>query len=200
VASAGQSRARAIAHARRIEDLELRLAVRVEPAIQARLTNSSAARTVTSAVYIVSGPAMSLWWLRRLRRAQAPEFVTERRAVTLAFLGALPVFAVFPVAPPKDLDDYVDTLLDVGIDLNHPRLTPWYNRYSAMPSLHVALTVVAATGARAKATSPLARFAWRAHPWVAALSVMATGNHFLADVIAGAVLGVAARRLVTTRA
>jgi hypothetical protein len=80
----------------------------------------------------------------------------------LAHVGAQPVFLLFPTAPPRVLDGFVDTLLDVsGLDLEHPFLLRFYNPVAAMPSLHVAFAVV--TGAEIADAQRLARLSGRSH-------------------------------------
>ena len=82
-----------------------------------------------------------------------------------------------------------------GIDIEHPHLVRFYNPVAAMPSHHVAFAVVSGAGIAMRARSPLARAAWRAYPALVAVVVIATGNHYVLDVPAGAALGAAARAL-----
>ena len=110
-----------------------------------------------------------------------------------AYLGALPVFLAFPAAPPRNRDDQVDTLLDRGIDLEHRMLVRFYNPIAAMPSHHVAFAVVTGFGMARFARSPLTRAVGTVYPAAVATVVVATGNHYTLDVIAGAALGALAR-------
>jgi membrane-associated phospholipid phosphatase len=71
----------------------------------------------------------------------------------------------------------------------------FYNPIAAMPSQHLAFAVVTGTGVAARARSRPGRAAWRSYPALVALVVVATGNHYVLDVAAGAALGVAARAL-----
>jgi len=105
----------------------------------------------------------------------------------------LPIFLVLPTRPPRNRDDQVDTLLDRGIDLEHRMLVKLYNPIAAMPSHHVAFAVVTGFGMARFALHPLMRAVGVVYPAAVATVVVATGNHYTLDVIAGAALGVVAR-------
>ena len=109
------------------------------------------------------------------------------------FGGALPFFALFPTAPPRTLDGFVDTLGGHGTGLDHPLLVRFYNPIAAMPSHHVGFAVVTGIGLARRATTRASRIGWRTYPAVVAVVVIATANHFVADVIGGAVVGAVAR-------
>ncbi|MYE64436.1 MAG: phosphatase PAP2 family protein [Acidimicrobiaceae bacterium] len=76
-------------------------------------------------------------------------------------------------------------------------LVRFYNPIAAMPSHHVAFAVVTGLGMARFARNPLVRTFGVVYPAAVSLVVVATGNHYTADVIAGAALGAAAR--VATR-
>lgn len=185
---------RAIHNAKRIQELEGCLRVDIEQAVQARASSMPALLKLLSAGYVVANVGLSVGWLVHLFRAKDPRYQRERTASVLAFLGALPVFVAFPTAPPRDLDGFVDTLAEQGLDLSHPFLLKFYNPIAAMPSHHVAFAVVTGTGI-AKAKKGWRRLVWRTYPVGVAGVVLATGNHFLADVLVGAGLGKLSRWL-----
>ena len=64
-----------------------------------------------------------------------------------------------------------------------------------MPSSHGAYAVVTATGIAESSRSPLARALAPAYPPLVAFTVLATANHYIFDVLAGAALGAAGLRL-----
>ncbi|TML22193.1 MAG: hypothetical protein E6G28_06135, partial [Actinobacteria bacterium] len=93
--------------------------------------------------YALFNVSLTLGWLVLLYRRRDPAYHRLRRACLLAHVGAQPVFLLFPTAPPRALDGFVDTLSEVsGFDLEHPLLVRLYNPVAAMPSLHVAFAVV----------------------------------------------------------
>ena len=84
-------------------------------------------------------------------------------------------------------------MLEHGIDLERPALVRWYNPIAAMPSYHVAFRGRPGAGSAAGRASALVRAAWYSYPALVAATVVATGNHYVADVAAGATVGAAAR-------
>jgi membrane-associated phospholipid phosphatase len=114
----------------------------------------------------------------------------------LAHVGAQPAFLLFPTEPPRVLDGFVDTLSEVsGLDLEHPLLVRFYNPVAAMPSLHLAFATLTAAAIADRLDSRAGRAVAYAYPPLVALVVTATGNHYVLDSAAGAVLGATARWL-----
>lgn len=190
-------RARAARNARRIADVERAAHVDIEAAVQRAMLRRPGLVHALNAGYAAGNVALSVGWLLRLYRRGDPGFVTERRAALIAFGGALPWFALFPTAPPRTLEGFVDTLGGNGTGLDHPALVRLYNPIAAMPSHHVAFAMVTGLGLARRATNGASRTGWRCYPGAVAVVVIATANHFVADVVAGAALGLAARRLAT---
>lgn len=191
-------RARARRNAERVVAMEKRLHLHVEPAVQRALLRFPRALYGLNAGYAVFNVGLTVGWLVFLYRRRDPGFGSLRRACLLAHLGAQPVFLLFPAAPPRVLEGFVDTLAEIsGFDLEHPLLVRFYNPVAAMPSLHVAFAVVTAGAMAERASSPLAKGAAYAYPPLVSFVVAGTGNHYVLDAVAGAALGSAARNLVT---
>ena len=188
-----RGRRRAARNADRVVAAEERLGLRIEPAVQQAALRHRRLVDMLNLGYAVGNLAISAGWLIVLHHRGSPAFVRERRAAVAAFAGALPVFLAFPTAPPRSRDDQVDTLRDLGIDLENQTLVRLYNPIAAVPSHHVAFAVVTGLGMARFARNPLMRVAGAAYPAAVALVVVATGNHYTLDVIAGAALGIAAR-------
>jgi hypothetical protein len=192
----GRDRARR--NAERLVELERRLRVDVEPAVQNALLPYSRVMHGLNVGYGLFNFTLTAGWLVRLYRRRDPGFHALRRACVLAHVGAQPIFLLFPTAPPRVLEGFVDTLSEVsGIDLEHPLLVRLYNPVAAMPSLHVAFAVVTGGAIAERSASPVTRSVARAYPVVVSLVVAGTGNHYVLDAVGGAALGVAARRLAT---
>jgi hypothetical protein len=186
------------AHARWIVGLERSAGAAIERSAQ-HAFDSGAAAWLASNVYLAAQfvvvPAALVWLYRR-----APRVYVELRNTLLATWAlAVPVFALFPVAPPRlagiGIADTVSAHAPVALS---GRSTVFYNQLAAVPSLHVGFAV-AVGGALAIA----ARRTWAkalALAWgpIVALAVVVTGNHYLFDIGAGLVvtaLGFAARGL-----
>ncbi len=191
---AGRDRARR--NAWRIIAVEQRLGIEIEPSVQRAALRWPRLVTVVNAGYAAGNVMLSIGSLAWLYRRGDASFRTERRAALVAFFASLPVFAALPTAPPRTLAGFVDTLAEHGWSLDHPLIVHWYNPIAAMPSQHVAFAVITGFGWAAWCRRPSLRWAWRAYPAAVALVVVATGNHFVLDVAAGALLGGLARLVV----
>jgi hypothetical protein len=190
-----RGRARAAANARRIADVERRLHLDVEADVQRVLLRNPRLVRALNAGYAAGNVALSVGWLIRLYRRRDPAFLGERRAALVAFGGALPWFALFPTAPPRTLEGFVDTFGGAGRGLDHPLLVRLYDPIAAMPSHHLAFAVVTGRGLARRRRSRLGRWGWSAYPAAVAVVVVATANHFVLDVLGGATLGAVARRV-----
>jgi membrane-associated phospholipid phosphatase len=177
--------AEARANALWIIDLERSAHVEIEGSVQ-RALDSGVAGCLLSNVYlaaqIVVLPLALVWLYRRSR----PRYRRLRDTIIATWLIAVPVFALFPVAPPRlagiGIVDTVSRQAAVGLT---GRSTLFYNQFAAVPSLHVgfafAIGVAVAGAVRRRWLKALA-LVWG--PTVA-LSVLATGNHFVFDIAAG---------------
>jgi PAP2 superfamily len=190
------ARHRAAANAERIVALERELGIHVEPDLQAALLPRRRLVAILNVAYVTLNVGLTVGWLMRLFRRRDPDFHRLRRAAALATLGAQPVFLFFPVAPPRTLDHFVDTIADVsGFDLDQGLVAQLYDPLAAMPSIHVTYAVITAAGIATTSDSPVARAVAPAYPPLVALVVFATANHYVLDAVAGALLGSAALRL-----
>jgi hypothetical protein len=191
-----RGRARAARNAERIVGLERRLGIHVEPRLQALLLPRRRLIAALNVAYVTLNVGLTVGWLIRLFRRRDPEFHRLRRAAVFATLGAQPVFLFVPVAPPRTLDDFVDTIEEVsGIDLDRGLVAKLYDPIAAMPSIHVAYAVVTATGIVETSGSPLARALAPGYPPLVASVVFVTANHYVLDAVAGAALGLVALRV-----
>jgi hypothetical protein len=195
-----RGRARAKRNASRVVAIEQRLGVAVEGRVQDAAMRVPRLVDVLNAGYAAGNVGLSVGWLIALYRHDDADFARERRAAIAAFLGALPLFALFPTAPPRTHDGFVDTLAERGVSIDHPFLVRFYNPIAAMPSHHVAFAVVTGVALSKRARTPAGRALWLGHPLGVAAVVVGTANHFVADVAAGALLGTLARRLTRERA
>jgi hypothetical protein len=127
-----------------------------------------------------------LWWRR-------PELYRSlRTSLALVNIFGFVVFWCYPMAPPRltpgrGFVDIVTTTHAFG-SYHTGRLAQAANELAAMPSLHISWAVWSALAFhRMFRTHRWAKLAW-AYPLLTAVSVLATGNHFLADILAGALV------------
>jgi membrane-associated phospholipid phosphatase len=112
--------------------------------------------------------------------------------VLATWLIAMPIYALFPVAPPRLAGvGLVDTITQGGgVRLDSALTTAFYNPLAAVPSLHAgfALAVgVALAAASRRRWLKLLALSWAP---IISLAVVATGNHFLFDIAAGVLVTV----------
>jgi hypothetical protein len=181
----------AIANAGSIVDLEQSLSVDVEQGVQNALQGSWLLWLLNHlyiAAQLVVVPGALMWLYRRSRS----HYVLLRNTVLATWLVALPIYALFPVAPPRLADiGLVDTITtQTGIALDSKLTTSFYNPIAAVPSLHAGFALAVSAALAAAATRRwLQLLAWLWAPTIC-LAVVATGNHFVADIVAGAVVTV----------
>ena len=177
---------------RRILHVEQALHVDWESTLQSAVLAHSLVSTLANWTYIwgfwpvLAGTAVFLYGRHR------EEYFRLRNAVFLSGLIGFAFFALLPVAPPRLVDPrLIDTITDK---------TGWYrsvlpagitNEYAAMPSLHVGwsllvgVTVAHAIGRRAYALAVVV-------PAAMSFAVVATANHYVADVLVGGVVALTA--------
>ena len=83
---------------------------------------------------------------------------------------------------------FVDTLTNFGINHNSAIVRADANPYAAMPSLHAADSLIIGVGLFFIVRSKWAKALWLLWPLWVWFSVMATGNHFWLDIVAGIVV------------
>jgi hypothetical protein len=179
----------ALAHAEGILAFERALGIAPELSLDRWLAGHRTLALIVSDYYdnahfiVTLGLLGWLWWSR------ADLYRPLRNTLVLANVIAFVVFWLYPVAPPRMLtgDGFSDVVAASGAfgSWHTGALASAANQLAAMPSLHMAwaawCTVV---------VWRLTRRAWlRAlavlYPCMTAFAVLATGNHYVLDVLAG---------------
>jgi len=143
--------------------------------------------------------ALVLLWVY-LRRHQA--FIRFRNTILLANVIGLVGYVVLPTAPPRMFPDVgFDDTLSQFASLNHGSglVNFFANPYAAMPSLHAADALIVGVVLFAVCRNWFAKAFWAIWPLWVWFSVMATGNHFWLDVLAGVVVALVALGVVYGR-
>jgi membrane-associated phospholipid phosphatase len=126
-----------------------------------------------------------------LRRHE--HFHRFRNWILVANVIGLVGYVVLPTAPPRYFPSFgfPDTLAEFG-GLNHGSglIQLAANPYAAMPSLHAADALIVGISMAAICRRPWARTLWLFWPSWVWFSVMATGNHFWLDIVAGIVVAI----------
>jgi hypothetical protein len=188
-------RARAARNARRVEALERRLGIHVEPELQALLLDRPRLLRALSVGYVIPNVVLTVGSLWRLFSLRHPDYHRLRRAGIFSVLAPSVVFYLFPCDAPRKLPHMVDTIRDGGIDLESGLVVKLYNPIAAFPSIHLAFAVLTSAAVLAEAEHPAVRAAAVAYPGAVAFVVFVTANHFVLDALAGAAVGLAGLRL-----
>jgi hypothetical protein len=175
------------------------LGLNVELGIQRWVLERPALIDLFNAYYRQFKPALYLCAALALLLAPAG-FRRVRRVFFLATLIALPWYALYPLAPPRFMGPYgypfVDTLAAFSATPNATTGAAAANQFAAMPSMHIGWTSVAALWlAVALPRRRIGAILGGAHLAVMCLTVIATGNHYVLDIVAGLAVAGAAMAL-----
>jgi hypothetical protein len=118
-------------------------------------------------------------------------YVPFRNLMAFVTFAALVIHLVFPLAPPRWMPGFVDTMSEFGPSI-YPKnaLAGAANQIAAMPSLHFGWAMIFAIAVITVLKTP---WRWVAvlHPILMVLSIIATANHWWIDAAAAGVLIVA---------
>jgi hypothetical protein len=133
-------------------------------------------------------------------------FASDQRAFqrlrdTFIVSGAvgLVIFAIFPVSPPRFMPGFVGTVSQAERThfLRYP--ASWSNRVASLPSFHVGWTLTAAIVLASTLRSPVLKVIALLPGPLVAIAVIATGNHYVIDVLVGSGLAIGALIMVSRR-
>jgi hypothetical protein len=156
------------ANAEWIVDLEHALSLNVEQGVQDALHGSWLLWLLNHlylAAQLIVVPGALVWLYRRSRS----HYELLRNTVLATWLIALPIYALFPVAPPRLADvGLVDTITtQTGLALDSKLTTSLYNPIAAVPSLHAGFAVAVSAALAAAAHGRMTRvLAWLWAPTV----------------------------------
>ena len=133
-----------------------------------------------------------LWWRR------ADLYRPLRNSLVLVNVLAFLVFWLYPVAPPRMLAGFTDVVASThAIGSWHSgALASQANELAAMPSLHIAWALWCTVALWRLSPRAWVRGIALAYPCVTAAAVLMTGNHFVLDILAGALVMALALALV----
>src|SRR5215211_4493425 len=181
-------------------DLQERLGGLWEVSLQGALLSSDFLMTLTSWTYWLSqfavlGLALLFVYVRR-----NDAFLRFRNTILAANVIGLAGYIAFPTAPPRMFGEFgfVDVLAQFS-SLNHGSAVVELasNPYAAMPSLHAADALIVGITMAVLVRHRIFKVLWLAWPAWVAFCVMATGNHFWLDIVAGAAVAALAAGAVS---
>lgn len=192
----------AMNHTDSIVALERWLGVFFEREVQLWANRVPALPSVLGVAYIAlhfAGTAGVLAWVHRSHRAH---FALVRTTLVVSTAVALVVYVLYPAAPPRLADlGFADTVsAHTGLNLSSDMLGSLYNPIAAVPSLHFGYALIVGVAVARLAQGRTMRIVGALYAPFVLFVIVATGNHFLFDAAAGALVTVVAwavaRRLV----
>ena len=190
-------------NAERVLDMERTVRIAFEETLQAGVLGADWLVTLANWVYIwMHWPVLvaTLIWLIRVNR---DEYFELRNAMIISGAIGMIIFATFPVAPPRLMGlEYVDTVTERSYSYRVLQPPAFVNAYAAVPSLHFGWNLLVGLTWMRVGRTPAWRIAGVLMPAAMAWAVVATGNHWTFDVVAGgtvAFVGVSIERWRHTR-
>ena len=188
---ADRNPAKAFSNGQKVFDLEIRVTHRLYELTfqnfvdQRHLLQTAVSWTYWLSEFAVLGLAILFVYLRR-----HDAFLGFRNSILLANMIGLVGYVFVPTAPPRLLgigfaDQHRDGLVNLAA-----------NPYAAMPSLHAADALIVGVVMAMVCRRAWAKLLWAAWPAWVWFAVMATGNHFWLDCVAGFAVGVLAMTAV----
>ena len=186
--------AEAVRHARQLVTLERSTGVFIEERMQDAAHAFPGLIELLSISYLTFHLAVTVAVLLWLHRRRSAAFPLIRTTLVIASGLALVGYLVYPTAPPRMAGiGIADTVSSGHVDLNSGLVSSFYNPYAAVPSMHFGYALVAGVAVAWLTSRRLVQVAAAFYPAFVLLVIVATGNHFLLDALAGAVVvGVAA--------
>ncbi|MGZ4269739.1 MAG: phosphatase PAP2 family protein [Solirubrobacteraceae bacterium] len=184
-----QGAAVAFQNARHLISIERTLGIFVEPSVQAWADTKPAIIDFASWTYINAQTSVTLGALAFLYLFHNRSFYFVRNMFLVAFALALVGYALLPTAPPRFFPEwgFSDAVSDFA-GVNHDSVTvdALFNPYAAVPSMHIAFSLMIGVPLARLCKHRAARIAWGLYPLLVLFVIVATGNHFFSDAFLGA--------------
>ncbi len=189
------STALAFQHARDLIGIERSLHIFVEPAVNGWSQGIGAVTGFTSWMYINAQFSVTVGSLVYLYLRHNDSFYFVRNMFMAAMGIALIGYIVFPTAPPRMFPEwgFTDSVaIFTGIHADTGSLSAMVNPYAAVPSMHVAFSLMIGIPLSMLVKWRPAKVFWALYPLIVTFVIVATANHFISDAILGSLTAVAA--------
>jgi hypothetical protein len=177
----------AFAHARGLVGLERGMHLFFEPQLQHWALKSSFIVHLADWMYVNSHFTITTTFLIWLYLARNHAFYYVRNMFMIAMGLALVGYVVFPAAPPRMLPEwgFTDTVSNFVGQSGADTASVLYNPYAAVPSMHVAFSLMVAVPAIMVVRTRVLRVLWAFYPLLITFVVLVTANHFWIDAALG---------------
>lgn len=175
----------AFKNARRVLRFESALWLDVEETIQGWTLDHDAIVALANWVYIWGHWPVVIGTLVWLFVRHHDEYLLLRNAMFISGAIGIVIFATYPVAPPRLLPGFVDTVTERSSSYRVLQPPGLVNKYAALPSLHFGWNLLVGISIYRVARTRLAQAYAVVGPALMASAVVLTANHFVVDAIAG---------------
>jgi hypothetical protein len=190
--------AEATGNALSIVHLERAVGIDIEGRVQQLIVGSHTLVGAANAMYIYGHWPLLIVGGILLFHLRRPQYDRLRSVCLLSGAFGLIVFALFPVAPPRLAPvGLLDTITALSGGYRTFMPPAFVNEYAAMPSFHAGWNLVLGAALFRATRHVLVRAFALAMPAAMAFAVVATANHFVVDVVAGAAAVSVAFAIVT---
>jgi membrane-associated phospholipid phosphatase len=193
--------AAAFDNARQIVSFEQGVGLFFEQSLQAWAMGSRFLVDFTNFMYVNSHFVITTAFLVWLYLRHNDRFYFVRNMFMVAMALALVGYVAMPTAPPRFLPElgFVDTIAYYA-DVHHDSafVALFFNPYAAIPSMHVAFSLMLAVPATLIVRRWYLKVIWAFYPALVTFVVIVTGNHWWFDAAVGAVVAAVAALVATS--
>jgi len=175
-------------NATKVIQLEHTLNIFVEPSVQAWSRGNGLVIGFADWMYVNSHYLITFGSLAFIYMRRNSSFYFVRNMFVAAMGVALIAYALYPTAPPRLMPEwgFSDTIAAAtGVRVDNEQASALLNLYAAVPSMHVCFALMVGGSMSVLTSRVWAKRVWRMYPLLVTWVVLATGNHYLLDVILG---------------
>jgi hypothetical protein len=179
----------AFANGIHVMHLERSLGAFFEPGFQQAFISHRWVIDTANWMYFNSHFAITISFLAWLYLFRNDNFNFVRNMFMIAMVLALMGYALFPTAPPRMFPGagFTDTIgVFTNMNQDSSFASVLVNPYAAVPSMHIAFSLMVAVPAMSLVRSVWARALWSGYPLLVFFVIVVTANHFWFDAAAGA--------------
>ena len=169
--------------------LERSLGAFFEPGFQQAFVTHQWVIEIANWMYFNTHFLVTISFLAWLYLFRNENFNFVRNMFMVAMGLALVGYALFPTAPPRMFPGagFTDTIaMFTNMNQDSAVASVLVNPYAAVPSMHIAFSLMVAVCAMSLVRSVWARAVWSAYPLLVFFVIVVTANHFWFDAAAGA--------------
>ncbi|MEM9561688.1 MAG: phosphatase PAP2 family protein [Actinomycetota bacterium] len=176
-------------NARQLLNFQKALGLDLELGVQSLFLDDHGIITLANWIYIWGYWPLLAGTLIYLGARHRRTFFELRNAMFISGAIGLVIFATYAVAPPRLFSSqYVDTVTEFSFFYRVAQPPSLANEYAAVPSFHFGWTLLVAIAWYRVTRNTTLRYAAFAMPAAMAFAVVVTANHWILDVVAGALV------------